>query len=165
LRAELFSTDFIISILLFLSVLMILGFYYGNLQNDIYQQYMRNDMQKKAINVADLLATSSGNPDGWDATNVKVIGLYDKGKFNLTKFTELKKLSHETVKRMMGTGVYNLNISLKNETGSVVDIGGNVYSFGLPLTDVINAISIKRLGIADVESENKKVILEVIIWE
>ena len=165
MKAELFSTDFIISILLFLSIVIILGFYYGNLQNDIYQQYLRNDMQKKAINVADLLATSSGNPDGWDSTNVKVLGLYDNGKFNLTKFLELKKISHDTVRRMMGTGVYNLNISMKNETGSVIEIGGDVYTFGLPLADVRNVISIKRLGIADVESENKKVILEVVIWE
>jgi hypothetical protein len=165
LKAELFSTDFIISILMFLSILLILGFYYGNLQNDVYQQYLRNDMQKKAINVADLLATSSGNPKGWDSTNVKVIGLYDNGKFNLTKFLELKKISHETVKRMMGTGAYNLNISIKNETGSVVEIGSDIYTFGLPLSDVSNVISIKRLGIADIESENKKVILEVIIWE
>lgn len=165
MKAELFSTDFIVSILLFLSVLIILGFYYGNLQSDIYQQYLRSDMQKKAINVADLLATSSGSPKGWDATNVKVIGLYDNGKFNLTKFLELKKISHDTVRRMMGTGVYNLNISLKNETGSIIEIGGDAYSFGIPLTDVSNVISIKRLGIADVESENKKVILEVIIWE
>jgi hypothetical protein len=164
LKAELFSTDFLVSILLFLLVLVILGFYYGNLQTDIYEQYARSDMQRKAINVADLLATSSGNPHFWNATNVKVIGLYDSGRFNLTKFEEIKKIDHETVKRIMGAGVYNLNISLKNETGSVIEIGGNVYSFGLPLIDVKDVVSIKRLGIADVESENKKVILEVILW-
>jgi hypothetical protein len=164
LKAELFSTDFLISILLFLSVLVILGFYYGNLQNDIYQHYVRNDMQKKAINAADLLATSSGSPQFWDSNNVDVIGLHDSGKFNLTKFLELKKINYDTAKQMMGTGYYDLNISLKNETGSLIEIGGNVYSFGLPLVDVKDAVSIKRLGIADLESGNKKVILEVIVW-
>lgn len=164
MRAELFSTDFIISIILFLSVIIILGFYYGNLQNDIYQQYTRNDMQKKAINVADLLAASSGSPHFWDAGSVEVIGLHDAGKFNLTKFLELKKINYDTVRQMMGTGIYKLNISLKNETGSIVEFGGDVYSFGTPLVDVEEAVSIKRLGIADVESSNKKVILEVILW-
>jgi hypothetical protein len=165
LKAELFSTDFIISILLFLSVLVILGLYYENLQTDVYEQYLRNDMQRKAINVADVLATSSGNPQFWDSSNVKVIGLFDSGKFNLTKFRVLVQyFDHETVKRMMGTGVYNLNINLKNETGSVIEIGGVVYSFGLPLTDVKDAVAIKRLGIADLETENKKVIMEVILW-
>jgi len=164
LKAELFSTDFIVSILLFLSVLVILGLYYENLQTDVYEQYVRNDMQRKAINVADLLATSSGNPQFWDSTNVKIVGLYDSGKFNLTKFKELKKINHETVKRMIGAGVYNLNISLKNETGNVIEIDGTVYSFGLPLTNVKDAVSLKRLGIADLESEIKKVILEVVLW-
>ena len=165
MKAELFSTDFIISILLFLSVLVILGLYYENLQTDVYEQYIRNDMQRKAINVADVLATSSGSPQFWNSSNVKVIGLYDSGKFNLTKFRELVQyFDHETVKRMMGTGVYNLNINLKNETGSVIEIGEIVYSFGLPLTDVKDAVAIKRLGIADLETENKKVIMEVILW-
>lgn len=164
MKAELFSTDFIVSILLFLSVLVILGLYYENLQTDVYEQYVRNDMQRKAINVADLLATSSGNPQFWDSTNVKIVGLYDSGKFNLTKFKELKKINHETVKRMIGAGVYNLNISLKNETGNVIEIDGTVYSFGLPLTNVKDAVSLKRLGIADLESEIKKVILEVVLW-
>lgn len=165
MKAELFSTDFVISIILFLSIIIILGFYYGNMQNDVYQQYERGDMQRKAINVADLLVTSGGNPVGWDSSNVKVIGLYDDGKFNLTKFAEIKEMSHNVVRNMMGTGVYNLNISLKNETGSYIEIGGTTYTFGTPLSDVRNAISIKRLGIADLPGENKKVILEVILWD
>jgi len=164
LKAELFSTDFIISIMLFLSVLVIFGIYYENLQSDVYEQYIINDMQRKAINVADILATSSGSPQFCDSDNVEVIGLYDSGKFNLTKFEGLQNISHGTAKLMMGTGVYNLNISLKNETGHFIEKNGNVYSFGLPLTNVKNAVSIKRLGIADLESENKKVILEVILW-
>ena len=164
MRAELFSTDFIVSILLFLSILVIVGFYYGNLQNDIYQQYQRDDMYKKAVNVADLLVASSGSPKYWNSTNVEVIGLYDEGRINLTKFVELKNIDHQTVREKMGTGMYNLNISLKNETGNFIEEGGVVYTFGVPLENVENAISIKRLAIADLESENKKVIVEVILW-
>lgn len=164
MKAELFSIDFVVSILLFLSVLIILELYYGNLQSDIYEQYVLSDLQRKAISVSDLLATGSGNPKYWDSTNVMVVGFFDEGKFNLTKFEELKKISHQTVKQLMGTGVYNLNINLKNETGDLIEIGGTTYSFGLPITNVRNAASIKRFGIADLESENKKVIMEVILW-
>ncbi|MBN2203226.1 MAG: hypothetical protein JW700_03520 [Candidatus Aenigmarchaeota archaeon] len=165
MKAELFSTDFLISIVLFMSVFMILVFYYNEMQDDIYKNYQLNDMQRKAISISDLLATSSGNPKFWDETNVDVIGLLDSGRFNLTKFLELKKLSHQDVKTMLGAGVYNLNISLTNETGHVIQIGSDFYTFGTPLFDVKNAALIKRFGIADVETQNKKVILEVVLWD
>ena len=38
MKAELFSSDFIVSIIIFLSILVILGMYYGNLQADIYEK-------------------------------------------------------------------------------------------------------------------------------
>ena len=165
MKAELFSTDFIISIILFISIIIVTGFYYNNLQSDIYQNYIRSDMQRKAISISDLLATSSGNPKYWDATNVNVLGLQDSGKINLTKFQELKKLDHNTVRNMLGTGVYNINITLKNETGSVINEGGTVYTFGTPIINAKNVVTIKRLGIADISTQIKKVIMEVILWE
>lgn len=154
MKAELFSSDFMISIMIFLSVLIIVGSYYDNFQTDIYQYSIRNDMHAKLTNIADVLGTSSGEPKFWDSSNVKVVGLYDDGQFNLTKFSELKKINYGSAKILIGTGAYELYLVLKNETGSVID------SFGLPIANAENVVSIKRLGLA----ENKKATMEVILW-
>jgi hypothetical protein len=164
LKAELFSTDFFISITIFLSIIIILGVYYENLQTDIFEYNVRNDMQTKAMNIADVLATTSGQPEFWNITNVKVIGLFDSGRFNTTKFEQLKNMNYGIVKSMMGIGSYELYVSLKNESGYIIESGGTTYSFGASLLDVKEAMVIKRLGIAEFNSEVEKVIMEVIVW-
>ena len=167
MKAELFSSDFIISILLFFTAFTIITIYYQNLQTDVYESDIRNDMYSKAIKVASLLAESSGHPQFWNSSNVKVIGLYDSGKFNLTKFEELQKMNYQTVKTMLGTGVYNFNVTLKNTTEHVVEKPSNPnvkYSYGTPLINAEQAVLVKRLGVIDLEGNSSKVVMEVILW-
>jgi hypothetical protein len=158
LKAELFSSDFIISIMIFLSVLIIVGAYYDNFQTDIYEYSVRSDIHSKLMNIADILGASSGEPQFWNSSNVKVVGLYDDGQFNLTKFSELKKIDYDTAKILIGTGAYELYLVLKNETGNVID------SFGMSIANAENVVSIKRLGLVEIEGKNKKAIMEVILW-
>lgn len=167
MKAELFSSDFMISILLFFTVLIIIAVYYQNLQSDIYEANNRNDMYSKVINVASLLAESSGYPQFWNSTNVQVLGLYDSGKFNLTKFEELKKMNYQTVKTMLGTGTYDFFISLKNVSGSIIVKPSNPnfnYSCGLYPFNPEQTLLVKRLGVVNLEGNSTKVTLEVILW-
>ena len=164
MKAELFSSDFIISISIFFVALAIITFYYQNLQTDVYETNTRNDMYSKAIFAASLLAESSGYPQYWDNNTVKVIGLYDEGKFNLTKFEELKKIPYQTAKIMLGTGVYNFYIELKNVEGEVIEKPGVIYSYGLPLNNADQTVLVKRLGIVNLEENSTKVTMEVILW-
>lgn len=123
-------------------------------------------MYAKAINIGSLLATTSGYPQFWNSTNVQVIGLYDSGKFNLTKFEELKKIDYQTVKTMLGT-VYDFNITLKNATGNIIVKPSNPnfnYSYGIPITNSEQTILVKRLGVVNLEGNSTKVTLEVILW-
>jgi len=164
LKAELFSSDFLISILIFFSVLSIIVFYYQNLQSDVYENNVRNDMYLKAINVASLLATSSGYPQYWDASNVEIIGFYDNGKFNLTKFEEFKKIDYQEARKKLGTGVYNFFISLKNTTNQIIEKPGVVYSHGLSASNAEQTVLVKRLGLVNLDDKTVKVTLEVILW-
>ena len=167
MRAELFSSDFMISMFIFLSALLIIVFYYQNLQTDVYETSNRNDMYSKAINLASLLAESSGYPQFWNSTNVEIIGLYDSGKFNLTKFGELKNIDYQTAKVLLGTGVYNFNITLKNTTGSIIEKPSNPnykYTYGLDAANAEQTMLVKRLGVADLEGNATKIIMEVILW-
>ena len=109
MKAELFSSDFIVSIIIFLSILVILGMYYGNLQADIYEKNIRNDMHIKAVNTASLLAISSGDPEFWNSSNVRVIGLYDSERFN----------------RNIGVWSEKFQESLKDVTIGIAGLGGS----------------------------------------
>ena len=167
MKAELFSSDFIISILLFFTAITIITVYYQNLQSDVYEASTRNDMYSKAINIASLLAESGGYPQFWNSSNVKVIGLYDSGKFNLTKFEELKNMNYQTVKSILGTGPYNVFISLKNVTGGIIEkpsMPSYNYSYGLNIDSAENVVLVKRLGIVNLEGNTTKVTMEVVLW-
>jgi len=166
MKAELFSSDFMISIFLFFSVLVIITVYYQNLQTDVYETSNRNDMYSKAINIASLLATTGGYPHGWNSTTVKIIGLYDEGKFNLTKFEYLKNnTNYQTAKIMLGTGAYDFYISLKNISGNVIEKSQSYdYSYGSYPSNSEQTILVKRLGVVNLNGNSTKVTLEVILW-
>ena len=164
MKAELFSSDFVISILVFLCALVIISFYYQNLQSDVYESSIRNEMFSKATNMASLLATTSGYPKYWNNTSVKVIGLYDDGKFNLTKFEELKKINFNTAKTMLGAGPYKIYIALRNETDDVIENQGISYSYGIAPVNAEQVVLVKRLGIVKIEETSIKTTMEVILW-
>jgi hypothetical protein len=160
MKAELFSTDFMVSILIFLSALVMITFFYQNMHSDMAESQARNDMYSKAISLASMLATTSGYPTYWNNSSVKNIGIYDGGKFNLTKFDEMKKVDVQLARIMFGTSYYNFYISMKNETGGVM---GN-YSYGNPIVNPEQVIVIKRLGVTVFNGTARKAILEVDIW-
>jgi len=174
-RAELFSSDFMISFFIFLSALIIIAAYYQNLQTDVSETSTRNDMYAKAINIGSLLATTSGYPQYWNSTSVQVIGLYDSGKFNLTKLEYLinhtddigtDDVNYQEARTKLGTGAYNFLISLKNTTGDVIQKPGSNYnySYGKPLTNEEQVMIVKRLGVVDLGGNVTKVTMEVILW-
>lgn len=167
MKAELFSSDFIISFFIFLSAFIIIAAYYQNLQTDIAESGTRNDMYSRAINIASLLATTSGYPKYWDNNTVEVIGLYDSGKFNLTKFEELKNVSYTNATKMLGSGYYRLSINLKNVTGNIIQKSSDptfFYSYGISPSNAEQIVLVKRLGVTDLEGNATKIVMEVILW-
>jgi hypothetical protein len=169
MKAELFSSDFLISFFVFLTAFIIIVSYYQNLQNDTSEVNQRNEMYSKAINIASLLATTSGQPRYWNATSVNVIGLYDSGEFNLTKFEYLNSTNYNKAKVMLGTGAYEFLLALKyNNTEITVQnpANGHYYSYGSDLStkNPDQVVVVKRIGLVNISGGLKKVTLEVILW-
>ncbi|OGI12114.1 hypothetical protein A3K64_02135 [Candidatus Micrarchaeota archaeon RBG_16_36_9] len=165
MKAEIFSSDFVIGLSIFLTAICVFGIFYISLQNDITDYKIRNEIQSKAIGIADLLVTSSGDPKYWNSNNVNVIGLYDDGLINLTKFEELKNIDYYTVKRFLGVGGYDLYIELKNSSGYVLTNGTTVYEFGRE--ESINASQtfyVERYGISRLNGNITKTIIGVVVW-
>ena len=161
MKAELFSSDFVMALFLFLIAIVIFEIFYSNLYSEINDYKIRNDLQAKVNSVADVLITSSGDPLYWDNNTVKIIGLFDSGLINLTKFEELKKIEYYTAKRMMGVRNYEIYIELKNKTGDVI----NNYKYGNKEDESANQVFyVKRLGLIDLNGNVTKAILYVGVW-
>jgi hypothetical protein len=168
LKAELFSSDFIIGLSIFLIAMGVFGLYYESLQGDVADYKIRNEIQNKAINIADLLVTSSGDPQYWNSANVNVIGLYDDGLINLTKFEELKNIEHYTAKRMLGLGGYEIYIEIRNETapfGYALQNNSVTYSFGNKSNEnSLQVFYVERYGLAKIDGNVTKVKIGVVVW-
>ncbi len=165
MKAELFSSDFVIGLSIFLTAICIFGIFYTSLQNDIIDYEIRNEIQGKAINIADLLVTSSGDPKYWNSTNVNVLGLYDDGLINLTKFEELKNIDYYTAKRFLGVGGYDFYIELKNASSYVLTNGTTVYEFGREKSsDASQTFYVERYGLTRLNGNITKTIIGVVVW-
>jgi len=92
LKAELFSSDFTMALFLFLIAVVIFEIFYGNLHAEINDYKIRDDIQAKVNTIADVLVTSTGYPEYWNNDTVKVIGFFNSGLINLTKFEELQEI-------------------------------------------------------------------------
>jgi hypothetical protein len=166
LKAEVFSSDFIIGVTVFIIALGIYGLYYDNLQNDVVGYNIRNEMQMKTDTIANLMATSSGTPTDWNSANVKVIGLRDSEMINLTKFEELRKMDYTTVRKMLGLGSYNLFIVLNNVTGSTITNGNTTYSFGVQNDASSSQVFyVERYALARLNNTVIKTVMGVVVWQ
>ncbi len=165
MKAELFSSDFIIGLTVFLIAIGIFGIYYASIQGDIAGYAIRNEIQNKANNIANLLVTGPGEPQCWNYTDVKVIGLYDSGTINLTKFEELKKINYNVVKTLLGVDGYELYIELKNNTGDVLKNSSTIYEFGIePNENTMQAFYVERYGLTALNERVIKTLIGVVVW-
>jgi len=161
LKAEVFSSDFVMGLAIFLIGMVMFEVFYGNLHSEINDYKIRDDIQAKVNSIADTLVTSTGYPEYWDNNTVKVIGLFSDGLINLTKFEELQKIEYYTAKRIMGVGGYEIYIEIRNKTEDVI----NGYTYGIKEGENANQVFyVKRLGLVDFNGNITKAILNIGVW-
>jgi hypothetical protein len=74
-RGQVWSLDFITSIVIFLSVLIPLFFLWGYVNTQNQQQIFFDENENLALSVSDALVRAKGLPEDWNASDVNVIGL------------------------------------------------------------------------------------------
>ncbi|NIO44692.1 MAG: hypothetical protein GTN36_04025 [Candidatus Aenigmarchaeota archaeon] len=161
MKAEIFSSDFVLGLSLFLIGLVIFEVFYGSLHAEINDYKIRDDIQAKVNSIADVLVTSTGFPEYWNNDSVKVIGFFSDGLINLTKFEELQKIEYYTAKRIMGVGGYEIYIDIRNKTDDIID----GYSYGIEEDESSSQVFyVKRLCLVDFNGNTTKAILNVGVW-
>lgn len=121
-KAQVWSLDFIVSLMIFMAALIPLFFAwnYVNMQNQ--QQIMFGEAENQALQVTDALVRTRGLPEGWDQTSVNVIGLAsEENVLNATKVSYLLSMGgsdYERTRAIM-TGGYDFFLNITDINGTV----------------------------------------------
>lgn len=127
MRGQVWSLDFVTSVIVFLIVFIPLFFIWSYLNVQNQQEMLIDDLETLTMSVSDSLVRTRGMPEGWDTSDVKQIGLAEEE--NVLNST---KVSHFL---SMGTSEYN-------RTRAILTGG---YDFFFNLTDV-NGTQLGAIG-------------------
>lgn len=132
---QLFTSDFIISAALFMSVLGTVFYGVNATIDQQAQQNHRTVLQRSASQITDLLVRTPGYPSNWTVDTVQVLGLAREDHIiEPEKFMRMRELGYDRFQAMMrlgrGTAVVNITVN-----GSAVSIGGFVAQEVAVVTD------------------------------
>ena len=121
-KAQVWSLDFIVSIVLFLSVLGPLFFVWSYVNTQSQQQIFFERTETLALSISDVLVRSMGFPEGWNENDVNVIGLAsDDNVLNSTKVSYLFSMGNSDYNKTKAilTGGYDFFLNLTDINGTV----------------------------------------------
>jgi hypothetical protein len=161
MKAQVWSTDFIFSVSVFIIVLSSVLFVWTSMSAQSDEQSNFSDMQKKILQVSDSLVRISGVPDNWDSSTVETVGLstgeenvLDSGK--VSEFLSMLGTDYNRTRAMMGMGNYELYFELRYANDTVF------LNSTIPITtDETNILSIDRQVIYN----GKLAKARFVIWE
>jgi len=164
LRAQMLSTDLIISLSLFLAAMLIFLYTWSTISYSYWEQRSELDMQSALLSIADAQALSPGIPSDWEFSsgqNATSFGLaISKNVLADGKVRQLQSLfrsDYPLMKERVGAGRFDIFISIADSSGDTL------YSFGrlADFTDrQISSASAQRLCMLD----GQPVMLKVMLW-
>ena len=157
-KAQLWSIDFVIGLVLF-SMALYFFYIYGigslNTQNEDFQEMFIN-----AEKLSDSLI-SSGYPIDWTNSSIISIGLTDGNtRLDPNKVLEFSKIDYQTSKRLLGTK-YDFQILFKDKNNQVLEISEiTILGKNISTENPENIIPIIRF----VFYNSEIIEMEVLIW-
>ena len=112
-KGQIFTSDFVASFALFTLFLVIFGVLW-NISVDVFGQETDN-LERKHDYSFSLLKTP-GHPNNWNASNVKILGIYRNGNLDAEKFLELKNFSNFKKRKLVGVQNFHLRAEYLNDT-------------------------------------------------
>lgn len=165
-RGQVFSTDLVLSVSIFIILLLIVisFFYFYSLR--ISDAIKNEDLKFKALQISDVLAKSGGEPGNWesDPTNADVLGLAVSDRtFTTVKVKEFVKLDEDVIKNKLNIESFNFYFSLKDPNGALYDISDGDFSEvgSKPSLEAKKIVTIKRI----VTYGGQEAFMEFSIWE
>lgn len=141
-KGQIWYTDFMVAILIFVISLVIYFEYVNNLSKE--EETKLGEMLMSAKTVSNNLM-SRGYPYSWNQTDVNVIGIVDNKRINQTKIERFYNMSHDIAKFDFGI-INNYYFYLENRNGQKITIDNKEYTGELP-DNPVKLVKINRLTI------------------
>ncbi len=117
-RGQLLTTDFILSLAIFLAILLASMNIWANVDTQIKDAEARRDMQAITTDVSENLVRNPGYPKDWTNETVRVIGLAkDEHVIEIGKILQLKHTDYDKVRDLLRLGNYNYRIWITDAAG------------------------------------------------
>lgn len=125
MKAQVWSLDFALSLIIFMTSLFAVIFAWNYISVNAMENQEIKDLQMKALALSDSLMRTRGIPADWNESGVKVIGLAeDENVLNVTKvmlFINMSVNDNDHLRGLMDIGLYDFYFEVK-------DINGTVYA-------------------------------------
>jgi hypothetical protein len=164
-RGQVFSGEFILAFLLFMTSLIIIFTIWGSTTRDVMRGENMLSLEETAVDAAEQLVRTPGSPTNWGVGNVTSVGLANESRVLLPSkvksFIRFISTSaadppcagsnYECNINMLGMGDYDVffNISFMNGTTEVLD-GTAIYA-GKPPINESNKITVVRTALLNDE--------------
>ncbi|MFH1255983.1 MAG: hypothetical protein V1494_01690 [Candidatus Diapherotrites archaeon] len=149
-RGQIFSTDFLIAISVFMVVLILSIAFLNDSLLRVESIERFNGLQEAAAAASDSLVLSVGVPFNWQnkasLSDVNAIGLADSANFldsaKLQRFSDLNASDYNAVKEILGVSKFGLFVSINSLQNSQ-----RLFAFGLSPDSNAEVASIQRLAL------------------
>ncbi len=164
-KAQIFSSDLILSAFVFTVILSFVFLILVNNQIKIENNLKTSDLESKVMQITDILVQNPGEPSNWEdnAGSVKLIGLADTDRvLSEKKITEFSNIDYNITREKMGISGIDFYFVLKELNEGIVKINGNETKAGrTPGLNSTQIIIIKRFVLYD----EKERIAEFSLWK
>ena len=141
-KGQIWYSDFIVSILIFMIALVIYFEYVNNLSKE--EESDLEEMLISAKAVSNNLM-SGGYPDDWNQSNFEIIGIVDNKRINESKIERFYNISHDSAKLKFGISE-NYYFYLQDKEGNRISIAGKDYT-GKDPSNSIKLVKVDRITI------------------
>ncbi|NOX71463.1 MAG: hypothetical protein GXO64_02070 [Candidatus Micrarchaeota archaeon] len=151
-KGQIWSTDFVVSILIMLAVLVPAFMLWNNIHIESTEQRLLYSATRSAFSITDTMMSTPGIPIEWNNTSVMSVGFASENNIlDEYKINEFNKTNYQKLKNIFG---YDFYFELK-------DANGTIYlTKGVAPPDTATVIPVKRRGLYT----DRIVTLSFFIW-
>lgn len=123
MKAQVWSIDFIVSVMAFTAVVALMLFVWKSASTQAGESIRIGELQKVALNAADMLVRSPGIPPNWTSEGVVFMGLAEReGVISPDKVSEMLGTGYNESRKALHIGSGEFYISLRDYNGTLLNV-------------------------------------------